>query len=101
MSDFSTATTADLRELYASKLAALNSARERFKELESDIAPLRSELVERDNNSTLILNAVMAGQQKLLKATGVPADVIEAAEAKFKEMKLAKEAKRAAEKEAA
>ncbi len=85
--DLKTVPTEALRSEYQSKLAELQAAKEALE-------PLRIELTDRDNKATLILNAVMADQQGLLRATGVSEETIKAAEAKFKELREAKMAAR-------
>lgn len=85
--DLKTVSTEALRAEYEAKLAEIKS-------LKDATEPLRAELTDRDNKATLILNAVMAGQHGLLRATGTPEAVISAAEAKFQEMRAAKRAAR-------
>ncbi len=86
--------TEELRAEYVPQFEKLKSLRSAVKQLEADIAPLRDELVERDNKSTLVLNAVMSGQQGLLRATGMSEEAISQAESVFAAMKSAKEAAR-------
>ncbi len=86
--------TEELRAEYMPQFDKLKSLKAAVKQLEAEIAPLREELVERDNKSTLVLNAVMAGQQNLLRATGMSEEAISEAESVFKAMKSAKEAAR-------
>lgn len=94
--DLSTVSTAELRSEYEPKAEKLRELRAAAKALDAEIAPLRDELAAREHKYTLILNAVMAGQQQLLRATGTPEEVIAEAEADFAARKAAREAARAA-----
>lgn len=92
--DLKTVPTEDLRAEYEPQLAKLQKLREEMKAFAAEIEPLKTELAERENKATLILNAVMAGQQGLLRATGVSDETIAAAEAHFQAMREAKAAAR-------
>ncbi len=85
-----------LRAEYEPKASKLKELYAEAAKLEVEIAPLRDELAQREHNYTLILNAVMAGQQQLLRATGVAHEVIADAEADFAQRKAQREAERAA-----
>ncbi len=98
--DLSKVATEELRAAYDPKAAKLRDLRAQAKALEAEIEPFKLELAERENRATLLLNAVMAGQQSLLRATGVSEDTIKAAEERFAQMKATKEAARAAAGEA-
>jgi hypothetical protein len=90
-------TTRDLTKVATAQLRAeYEAAQAKIKELRAAIAPVQDELVSRDNAATLILNAVMAGQQALLRATGTPEEVIKAAEERFAAMRAEKLARKAA-----
>ncbi len=93
--DLKSVSTDDLRAEYQPQFDKLKALKAEVKALELSITPLRDELVDRDNKSTLVLNAVMAGQQALLRATGLSEEVISEAESVFKAMKSTKEAARA------
>lgn len=92
--DLKTVSTDALRSEYEPKRDKIKALRAELKALESDAEPLKLELAAREEKETLILNAVMAGQQGLLRATGVPDATIAAAEAQFKAMREAKLAAR-------
>lgn len=94
--DLTTVAAEELRAEYEPKAAKLSELRAQARALEAEIAPLRDELARRENNYTLILNAVMAGQQQLLRASGVAPEIIAAAEADFADRKAKREAERAA-----
>lgn len=83
--DLKTVPTEELRAEYEPQTAKLRDLRKQMKALEADIEPLKAELVERDNKITLIRNAVMSGQQGLLRAMGVSEEAIKATEAWFAE----------------
>lgn len=87
----------DLKQVATAELRAEHSAAvDKIKAIRAEIASVQAELTERDNKATLILNAVMAGQQGLLRAAGTPEDVIKAAEETFAATKAEKEARRSA-----
>jgi hypothetical protein len=88
--DLSKVATEELRAAYEPQAAKLRELRAQAKSLEATVEPLKLELAERENRATLILNAVMAGQQGLLRATGVSEDIIKAAEERFAQMKAVK-----------
>lgn len=95
MSDFSKVETEELRAQYAPVQEKIKSLRAELRALEASVVDVREELVKRDNNQALILNAVMAGQQGLLRAAGTSEEVIAEAERWFRDTKAAKEAARA------
>ncbi len=92
--DLTKVATESLRAEYDPQAARLRDLRAQTKALELEIEPLKTELAARENRATLILNAVMAGQQGLLRATGVSSEVIEAAEERFAQMRAEKLAKK-------
>lgn len=94
--DLTTVPTEELRAEYAPQLAKLRKLRDDAKALHAEIEPLKLELAEREHKATLILNAVMAGQQQLLAVAGVSKETIAAAEAQFAEIKAEKMARNAA-----
>lgn len=94
--DLKTVSTEALRAEYEPQLAKLRELRAKAQQLAAEIEPLKLELAAREHTQTLILNAVMAGQQGLLRATGVSEEVIAASEAIYAQMKAEKLAKNAA-----
>lgn len=87
-----TASTEVLRSNYGPMAEKIKKLRNELKYLQEEVEPLRNELVKRDNAATLILNAVMSGQQALLRAAGTSEDVIKQAEAWFENDKARKAA---------
>ncbi len=96
ITELKSASTEELKAEYEPMLARFNSLRKEYKKLEAEISPLRAELAERENKKILVLNAVMQGQQGLLRAVGTPEEVIKEAEEEFARLKAAKEAARQA-----
>ena len=86
-----TKSTDELRVEYASALDKLKKMRAELAQLEADVVPLRDKLVAIDNTKAHILNAVMDGKQSMLRSLGVSEEVIAAAEAEVKAIKVAKE----------
>lgn len=89
MAEFKNRPTAELQAEYDARVDKIRALRE-------ENEPLKQELSRRSDAVTLVLNQVIAGNADALRQTGVPEEMVAAAESQVAAEKVRKAALRAA-----